>query len=451
MATASQIHLSSDHLGLVRSTKNPVGSLEAASRILQKNHDEHHIFWREVAGHNHISHSVLSTFALGGSPVDIQRAFDDGVDIQRPVPPVNNQIVNEMSNPTQFLAHVGELDQYPNFLAFFTNRIEEKGWIDVVQEYCFSRKPIAEKIFAQLFEGLYHPLIHLGLGVEFGQPSIIAEGLAQAACHDSMGVESYFIRSVQEAARSTKPNKPLAQLIHAVRTNEALRNAARPFTTGSFTDGPARVRDGVLSSNNQALLADIAAQFRVKPQDLERGLVETINSSAYTTGAAQRPGKARKIDFFHMHSVTASIPLTVLVRQPWISITDKIRLVEWKGRLDLVWYAASAAVELRLEDVVNYSPGPSTGMDWNALYRAVLTVHDDGHLVKLVRGLKHGEEISKPFENEGAESFPIKGDSWLKIAQMAYDSTVGRPILEKWIWGVGFDENWANVPKLEQH
>lgn len=33
------------------------------------------------------------------------------------------------------------------------------------------------------FTGFLHPIIHLGFGVEFQQPAIIAEALAQAAVH----------------------------------------------------------------------------------------------------------------------------------------------------------------------------------------------------------------------------------------------------------------------------
>lgn len=445
MATALFIQLTPDNLGLIHAPGETEGSSEAASRILQKNHDENHMFWREVAGHNHITHSVLNVFALGGSPADLQRAFDDGVDIQCPTPLKDPAIIDALQNPDDFGKRTGHLDQYPNFLAFFLQEIEAKGWVAVVQEQVFGKSRNAEKMFAQLFEGLYHPLIHLALGVEFAQPSIVAEGLALAASHDSMGTEDYLFRTEQEAVKSTRYSKPLVELLRAVHENESLRNA--PF---GFSTGPERVRDGVLGPKHQPLLVDIAAQFRVEPEDLKRGLAETINSSAYTTGAAQRPGKARKLDFFHLHAVTASISLTVLSEQDWITLEDRARLVEWKGRLDLMWYAASGAVELRLEDISNYIPDRSAGYDWQTLFQAVLKTHDDGHLIKAVRALKNGEEYSKKANTDDEKLFPIQGDSWLKIAQMAYDSTVDQDIMEKWIWGVGFDEGWAHVPVIAQ-
>lgn len=169
------------------------------------------------------------------------------------------------------------------------------------------------------------------------------------------------------------------------------------------------------------------------------------------SGCTQRPGKVPKIDFFHMHAVTSSIFLTVLIKQPWISTETKVRVVEWKGRLDLVWYAASGAAELRIEDVKDYEGSPSAHMTWSALYQAINVMHDDGHVAKFVRALKNGEEVSKPFEHgDGAEAFPIKGDMWLKLARMAYDSTLDIvPSEAKWVWGTGFDQAWARVPSKE--
>ena len=152
-----------------------------------------------------------------------------------------------------------------------------------------------------------------------------------------------------------------------------------------------------------------------------------------------------------MHNVTCSIFLSVLVKQPWIKVEDKTRLVEWKARLDLAWYAANGAAELRLEDITGYASTASKGMDWRELYKAVNQVHDDGHIAKFVRALKNGHDASRPFEEgEWAASFPIKGDLWLKIAQMGYDTTKdGIDNNDKWVWGAGFDLAWMKVPNLE--
>jgi hypothetical protein len=440
-ATAFNVSLSPDDTGIVRGARASSGSYEAANHFLQKNHDEHHIFWRDVAGHNHIAHSILSVYALGGSPVEIQRAFEDGADIQQPIPSQEKLTVKTLADPHEFRARMGQLDQYPNFLAFFQNQILEKGWVAVVQEQCFSRTSNSETIFANLLEGLYHPLIHLGLGIEFAQPSIIAEGLAQAASHDSMSIERYILDCEQEALKIAVSQRPLVALYQDLNSSESIRAASR-----GFGDGVSRVRDGILGCSSKELV-EIAAQFRVRAPNLQRAFAETTNVSAYASGAAKRPRKEHKIDFFHMHGVTASVLLDVFLRQSWISLEDKIRLVERKGRVDLLWYAASGAVDLNHSAIANYTAHLSAGSDWDALYKAVVKEHDDGHLAKFVRALKHGQTISQPFESsdEGG-AFPVKGNEWLAIAQLGYDSTAGKPIEQKWVWGAGFDECWELVP-----
>ncbi|KAJ5802310.1 uncharacterized protein N7503_004760 [Penicillium pulvis] len=451
MATSSRIFISANHPGTIAQVnKNPPGSAETANQLLQRNHDENHIFWRAVAGHNHVAHSVLTTLALGGGPTELQRAFDDGVEIQQPLPAANPEIIEQLSNAEVFRAHIGQLDHYVDFLAFFSKQIEAHGYRFIIQEYCFSDHEIGETMFAQLFEGLYHPLIHLALGIEFEQPGIVAEALAQAASHDSMGFETYFKR-VEEHVRRTIGTgigpRPLIELFQDIWTTKALRDASL-----GFDDGPARVREGVLGRTGEELAA-LAAQFRVDQLDSEtvqRRLAESFNVAAYVAGAAQQPGKPPKVDFFHLHMITAALAVSVMVReQSWIPLAVKARLVEWKVRTDLVWYAASGAVELRLQDAMEYQPGPSAGMNWAALYTAVTAVHDDGHLAKFVRGLKHGEDISRPYNGDEEGSFPIQGETWLKIAQLAYDSTIDRPIERKWIWGVGFQENWGLVLATE--
>ncbi|MCJ1399419.1 hypothetical protein MMC11_002621 [Xylographa trunciseda] len=441
---ASQVHLSPKHLGLARIDATPSGCIELANELLQKNHDKYHMYFRDVAGHNHIPHSVLSVLAMGGGPKELKRAYDDGERLQRPLPPVDWQVVKELHDPEKFRARMLQLPQYSNFLYFFEQEIEAKGWKAVLTEYCFSRTPLAEAMLSQLYEGLYHPIIHLGFGVEFDQPSIVAEGLAHAASHDSGGIDVFFKRSEQLARSGSEPAKPLVELYAQVRANDKIRAAAR------LQDGPLRGK-GVLARAMDELVA-VAAQFQVSSDQLERGTAEMISCAAYTS-AAQKAGKTRKIDFFYMHIVTCSISLDALMRQPWIKPEDKVRLLEWKGRLDLVWYAANGAAEMRAQDVVEYEPTLSKGMDWRAMYKAVNDIHDDGHVVKFIRALKNGENVVKPFEQgEGTASFPVKGDMWFKIAQICYDSTatIGEEnpneLSKKWVWGAGFDPAWMKVP-----
>jgi hypothetical protein len=266
--------LHSDSLGLARIEPNPPGSTEAISDLLQKNHEKWHMYFRDVAGHNHIPHAVLTTLAMGGGPQELRRAYDDGEDIQRPMPQLNLQAIKEMSDPAKFRNRMQILDEYPNFLAFFKNEITAKNgnWQAVVSQYCFARTPLADFMLAQLFEGLYHPIIHMGFGIEFELSPLVAEGLAQAASHDPMYIDVFFQKAEQLAQSGTVAPVPLVALYREARISDAIRTAAR------LPDGPWKVRDGVLGRAMDHIVR-LAAQFQVQPteHDIKRSTAEMIS------------------------------------------------------------------------------------------------------------------------------------------------------------------------------
>ncbi|KAL9078957.1 MAG: hypothetical protein Q9157_002141 [Trypethelium eluteriae] len=433
-------------MGLARIDESPPGCIEVANELLQANHNKHHMFFRDVAGHNHIPHSILTVLAMGGGPKELKRAYDDSEAFQQPLLPVDHQVVHELRDPDKFLARMQQLSEYPNFLHFFEQEIEAKSWQAVVNEYCFSRTPLADTMLSQLFEGLYHPIIHMAYGIEFDQPSIVAEGLAQAASHNPGHVDEFFNRSEQLARSGSVKAKPLKDLYAEVHASEKIRASTW------LKDGPLRSQ-GVLKRAMEDLAA-VAAQFQIAPTDLERGKAEMISCGAFTS-AGQKAGKMCKIDFFYLHIVTCSIMVDVMLRESWITLENKARLIEWKGRLDLVWYASSGAADLRAKHITAYTPTLSKGMDWHSMYKASNDIHDDGHIVKFIRALKNGEDVVKPFEqSQDTATFPVTGDMWLKIAQMCYDgtATIGpespHELSKKWVWGAGFDLPWMKVPDL---
>lgn len=75
-------------------------------------------------------------------------------------------------------------------------------------------------------------MIHLGLGVEFRQPAIIAEGLAQTAVH-SDGIKDLLLaaeKKANEAARGvqTRGKAPrVVGLMEEMRGDEVLKGALR--------------------------------------------------------------------------------------------------------------------------------------------------------------------------------------------------------------------------------
>jgi hypothetical protein len=448
----SQFTLSPQHimssLGAATEPAVSAESVTQANRLLQLNHDKWHIFFRDVTGHNHTAHSILTALALGASSSELERAYTDTEAIQRPIPAVDSQLVAQLCADDQALGpQLGRCDLYATFLAFFQTQINTHGWQSVVTKYVFSRTPLAEKLLIKMYEGMYHSLIHLGLGIEFAQPGIIAEALAQAASHEDghinrllFGVEAAI---TADAAVPPQP-KSLLQLVSEVRAHPSIWADLR------FGDRWNRMRDSIMDDAVVEELTPIAAQFRITPEALARRTAEMISTAAYLAGASQRSGRKRKIDFFLMHTVTASLFFSVFTAQEWIPLADRIRLVEWKGRLDLAFYAFCNCPELDGSAVTEYVDDFTREMDWAALYAAVNKEHDDGHVAKFMRALRNGEEVAKPYEEdeEWARYFPVNGEMWVKLARMALETTRQSPPDLKWILGTGFNEAWLR-PDLQ--
>lgn len=128
--------------------------------------------------------------------------------------------------------------------------------------------------------GFLHPIIHLGFGVEFRQPAIIAEALAQASVHDNW-IGPYLLKT--EAASTGVSSKTLPKLLDEIRTNGKLVDSAK------WEDGN-KIRDGILKRAPEEMI-NIAKQWTVAPEELEKKTVEMINNAVYFTATAQHPPK----------------------------------------------------------------------------------------------------------------------------------------------------------------
>ena len=295
--------------------------------------------------------------------------------------------------------------------------------------------------------GFLHPIIHLGFGVEFKQPAIIAEALAMAAVSD-IWLAPYFHGAEKAAGVSGKPGmKSIVILLDEIRADKKLSTAA------DWGDGN-KIRDGILKRAPDEMI-DYASQFNVEPARLTEKTAEMINAATYFTGGAQHPPKQIKFDFYYMHCVNCSIFFSNFIKQPWISEYNKIRLLEWKVRLDLCMYASRRCPKPLLEEITKYKPKQQSS--WDEIIKRVIEHDDDGHGAKLVRAITHGGKVSKPYEN--SESFRIKDGMWLQLAHMgkwptlrddakmalltihaAIDSVEDTG--EAWVRSAGFEEAW---------
>jgi hypothetical protein len=183
----------------------------------------------------------------------------------------------------------------------------------------------------------------------------------------------------------------------------------------------------------------------------------------YYTAAAQRPTKQMRLDFFFIHCVNSSIFLSKIVNLPFLDKRSKLRLLEWKGRMDLLMYTSRGSPNLLLDEIASYP----LKEDWPRIFaRSVAHPDDDGHLAKLARALASGQKLCEPFEDKNPE-MPIKGDMWLRIGNMgkqiqpdsfvycladcstAVDCTGKEEDGSMWIRSTGFDEAWE--PQAQAH
>lgn len=141
----------------------------------------------------------------------------------------------------------------------------------------------------------------------------------------------------------------------------------------------------------------------------------SLTRLAYYTTTAQRPNKKVKIDFFYIHCVNSSIFLSTILKLPYLDVRTKLRLLEWKGRLDLLMYVSRGSPDLQLDEVTKYPVKD----DWRGIFsKSVNHPTDDGHLTKFVRALAHGQQVCEQFESRGPQAMPISGRMWLQLGNM---------------------------------
>lgn len=258
---------------------------------------------------------------------------------------------------------------------------------------------------------LVHPIIHLGCGIEFEQPSLVAEALAGACVHENW--PKTFLLPTEEYLRTNPdvPSRSMLQILNSLREDPVIASGTRE------TDPFNKIPDGFLKRVSPERLVPYLAQFQVKPEpeDLQRKMSDMMHTSAFMLGAAQRPGKREAMDFVTLHAVTLAVFFPAILAQDWLSNEDKARLLEATVRVDAVMYAGTACPPLYPDRIVNYTPrNPTDG--WPELFQRAIVYRDEGHAVKLMRALYALEEL------ELGPNFPIAKRDFFQIAHMGMDS-----------------------------
>jgi len=128
---------------------------------------------------NHLLQNIVPRFHLGATPTRLYEAFQTyvhGEPCLEPWPNSTGQV-----NKDNWQEFFGKKQYYADYTEFFDGELLERGTTKVIQEYV----PI---LIEGLSGELFHPLIHLGLGLSINCNPIIAEGLAYMAyAYHSLG------------------------------------------------------------------------------------------------------------------------------------------------------------------------------------------------------------------------------------------------------------------------
>ncbi|KAG6913170.1 hypothetical protein DXG01_009085, partial [Tephrocybe rancida] len=163
-------------------------STDTIQRIIKDSHEKWHVFFmRDYRPHNHSVHYALALWALGADDEIINAAYN--LDCEYLLPRFNSP---GKITATNFNEHLGDDEYYGAYLDYFTEVVKKQGTIEAVEEYVFSQQAnfIAGRkddeqpeMLNRFMDGIMHSMIHIGNGLEFGVPGLVAEGLAWTAVH----------------------------------------------------------------------------------------------------------------------------------------------------------------------------------------------------------------------------------------------------------------------------
>ncbi|KAI1391352.1 uncharacterized protein F4822DRAFT_396481 [Hypoxylon trugodes] len=433
MATSHTIQLTPDNTGLWQIQQDE-SAAKKVSELLQQDLQKYHVFFNDDGFHNHISHHLLSLYGTGASAEELKEAYDVNATYQRPALKTHEKVVEELKDWESAKKRVGKEQYYPDFLAFFQNEIDKLGWQGVLSEYMFKGDEKSEDMLMRMLAGFLHPLIQLMYGVEWKQPAIVAMGLAEAAVHQD-NLRKFLLASEEAAKSNPTPMPSMLSLLEEVRSNKKLATSAK------LQDGN-KLRDGVFARAWDEII-EIASRVKVNPEELDERTAEMYHMNVYeNASAAFHPGKEPKFDFFLIHHINVCPIFVAINSQDWIPIESKVRLLEWKIRMDLVQYVARACPPLTLNNIASYIPKDKKVGPLNELAHRLHVLEEDGHAIKLFRAVGLGQTISEKYENKSW--IKIKGDLWTKITHLVVDSAESPG--PRWVRGAGDPAAWDNIP-----
>jgi len=409
------------------------------------------LFFITICRASHTSHHLLAVFALGAPVASFDTIFNVHVDRTRPALKSPGNISKE-----NFYEHLGKKSYYDSYLHYFHNVILEKGATAAIEEYVFARGANVDengsdksprKMFNRLFARLYHPMIYIGYGLEFGIPGLVAEGLAQTAVH-SPEVPSLIPSSLFESQDGSGDSVTrLTSRLSTLLMNTTLgKTAPTGITAGqqpvsgvhAFTVLARILQDDAFTASSLGLaplanpadnplhyskVAELVSQKILahaedwivdgsNDEELQSKIEELCWMNALLYGVGGWSGRKDAIngkfiaDFFMMHMVTSSLFLCSFV--PYLSPSSTVLLLRTYFLTSLTWWISRGRPPLPIREFYEsvsdtpviqgiddvkpskstLSPETVTPNPWLQIIQMSI-VHTDDHLCKIQRALAH--------------------------------------------------------------
>jgi hypothetical protein len=206
---------------------------------------------------------------LGGTPEALKKAYDENANYQHASLPIEEQVIHQFHDHDAYLQHMGKDEYYHDFVQFYASELESLGLNETLDRYLFADTEIAHDLFGRLYAGLLHPLIHLGFGLEFDQPAIVAEALAEAAVHENW-VSPLLIAAEEASKAYSGPEKTLIEIMEEIKKDESIHATVE-------WDDDSKTRDGIMKRGMHSV-PKIIGQWTVREDQLKEKTAEMIST-----------------------------------------------------------------------------------------------------------------------------------------------------------------------------
>lgn len=360
-------------------------STEAVAKLILQDAREHDAFINEGGFHNHIIHAVLAQYSFGASAAHLESWYAKHASDTRPA----TKSPNDFDWGSEKC--LGNMAYYASYLRFFLKQVHENGVEQTITKFIFQEGEKEHQMLQRFLGGAFHPMIHVGYGVEFGIPLLVAEGLAQTACHGTDATGPFAGVAVADTAVLSKTDDLYSRVetplgvVRNIRADDLLGDVSLSSVRGGQYESVLR--------NDEACLriCDYIDSYNLPETkaDLGRKVGEMLAFSAAMYGATRTAIKDKKLDFFLMHSLTSSLFMPAFTDV--LDHIDALRLVKLKFAVDIAWFVSRKCPDFDLD---HYKSVESRS--WEELCESAQG-RDDEHVPKVIRSLKQAGDYDATF------------------------------------------------------